>query len=159
MLAKEIIKFTMFSMYPLKWNPTCELVWSFFLFLMFSSKIPISKGLTWEKFLIVWLDEFLENPTILVPVLVQQSWWWWLMIGGGNIQTLSGLNSPLYKCWVWSFPTMMKAESLGLPTQRMCFLLCCEQEQIVSSLSRVASEKILFSDRIFEAKAEFSPVK
>jgi len=39
---------------------------SFFLVLMFSSRIPISKGLTWENLLIVWLDEFLENPTLFV---------------------------------------------------------------------------------------------
>ena len=82
------------------------------------------------------------------------------MTCGGNIQDLLKPKLPFVQVLRMVFSNYDEGrESRITHTENVLpFMLLTGKDSILIK-QRVASEKILFSDRIFEAKAEFSPVK
>lgn len=158
MLGKEIIKLTMFSMYPLKWNPTYELVILLpvsYVFLQDSHKQGLGLGKVFNC-VAGWIPgksnhfSSCAGPTIMV-VLADDRWGKYSDPLRPKLSSVQGLSMVFSNYDEGREPGIIHTENV-LP-----FMLWTGKDSILIK-QRVASEK-LFSDRIFEAKAEFSPVK
>lgn len=129
---------------------------SFFLVLLvFSPGFPAKQGLDFGKPLSVWLDEFLENPTILVLCWCNNhggTGWWHV---GGLFKTLWSLNSLFVKALRMVFSNYDEGRESGIThTENMLPFMLTGKDSILIK-QRVASEKYYFQIEFLRPKLNF----